>query len=100
LPQIAYAAGSITSSYTVAGQFTGGMILGYIISTLNAAVQVSFDGVNDHIAVPAGSTTPVFIPLDFKSNLCCLPNPIIAVKQIGDATTGSLYVTCFTADWP
>lgn len=97
LTQIAYAAASITSSYTIAGTFSSGVEVMYIISTLDQPVQISFDGVNDHIAVPAGNTVPVYMPLNFKDNKMVLPNPIIAVKEIGDPMTGSLYVCAFTA---
>ncbi len=100
MTQLSVAAASITNSYTVVGQFSAGLVLGYIISTLDQPVQLSFDGANDHIAVPAGSTVPVFMELDFKSNLTILPRPIIAVKEIGNPTTGSLYICGFTAQTP
>lgn len=98
--QVAYAASSITSTYTVAGTFTKPLVWAMIMSTLDQPVQISFDGVADHIAVPAGSTVPVFIPIDFKAFLTVLPNPIIAVKEIGNPTTGSLYICGFSADMP
>ena len=100
LTQIAYAAASITATYSVAGQFTSGVTMMMVMSTLDAAVQISFDGVNDHLAVPAGSAVPVFIRLDFKDNHSVLPNPIIAVKEIGNPGTGSLYVCAFSAQTP
>lgn len=100
LTQIAYAAASITSSYTVAGTFTSPVVMMMVMSTLDQPVQISFDGVHDHLAVPAGSTVPVFIRLDFKDNRTVLPNPIIAVKEIGNPTTGSLYVCAFSATIP
>lgn len=95
LIQIAYAAASITATYTLAGTFTNGVQMMTIISTLDQAVQVSFDGVNDHIAVPAGSTVPVCIPLNFKENYMTFQRPSIFVKEIGNPTAGSLYVTAF-----
>jgi hypothetical protein len=100
LPQVAYAAASITASYTNAGHFTSPLIEMAIISTLDQPVQVSFDGVNDHIAIPAGSSTPVYFPLHFKANRAVLPKPTIFVKRIGTPTTGSLYVTGFSATIP
>jgi len=100
LTQIAYAAASITASYTVAGSFTSPVVQMLIVSTLDAAVQVSFDGVNDHVAVPAGSAVPVFMNFDFKANRAVLPDPVIAVKEIGNPTTGSLYVCAFSAQTP
>lgn len=100
LTQIAYGFASITSSYTVAGNFTAPVVYLVFISTLNAAVQVSFDGVNDHVVIPAGNTTPVYFPIDFKTNLIVLPNPSISVKQVGSPSSGSLYVTAFSAVIP
>jgi hypothetical protein len=100
LTQIAYAAASVTASYTVAGTFSSPVVNMYVVSTLDEPVQISFDGVNDHLVVPAGDTVPVYMQLDFKSNLICLPNPIIAVKEIGNPTTGSLYVCAFSGETP
>lgn len=100
LTQIAYPAASITATYTIAGTFSSGVVSMMIISTLDQPVQVSFDGVHDHVAVPAGSTVPVFMPFNFKDNDTVLPNPIIAVKEIGNPTTGSLYVCAFSAQTP
>lgn len=97
LPQIEYAASSITSSYTLAGSFFKSVSIMLIVSTLDQPVQVSFDGTNDHIAVPAGSTVPVFIPIDFKSNGCFFSNVNVFVKEIGNPSTGSLYVSAFTS---
>lgn len=97
MAQISIAAASILPSYTVVGTFSSWMNFGLIVSTLDAAVQLSLDGVNDHIVVPAGNTVPVFIPLNFKDNLMSLPTPSVSVKRIGTPTTGSLYVCGFTS---
>ena|ERR1700728_3206558 len=98
--QLVIAAGSIGATYSVVGKFTLPIVKMYIISTMDAAVQVSFDGVNDHIAIPAGNTVPVYFPLDFKGNLTVLPDPTIAVKRIGTPTVGSLYICAFSAQTP
>ncbi len=100
LTQLTVAAASITSSYTAVGQFTGPLVDGYVISTLDQPVQLSFDGIHDHLAVPAGSTVPVFMPLNFKANLTALPASGISVKEIGNPTTGSLYICGYTAQVP
>lgn len=99
-PQVTIAAASIAAGYTVAGRFTAPIVQMYIISTLDQAVQISFDGVNDHIPVPAGSTVPVFLEIDFKGNLTVFPNPVVSVKRIGTPTVGSLYVSGFSAQTP
>lgn len=95
LAQVAYAAASITNAYTLAGSFTSGVVMMRIISTLDQAVQVSFNGTVDHIAVPVGNTVPAIIELDFEANLMQQAAPAIFVKEIGNPTTGSLYVTAF-----
>lgn len=100
LTQIAYAAASITSSYTVAGTFSSPLVDLTIISTLDQPVQVSFDGSHDHIAVPAGSTVPVFMPISFKAFNTVMPKPTISVKEIGNPTTGSIYFCGFSATFP
>lgn len=98
--QVAYAAASITATYSLAGSFSVPVIFGFIISTLDAPVQVSFDGTTDHIAIPPGDTTPAVIPLNFKDNMSILPPSSIFVKEIGNPTTGSLYVCAFTSQIP
>lgn len=95
LAQIAYAAASITNTYTLAGSFTAGVDMMYIISTLDTAVQISFNGTTDHIAVPPGSTVPAIIPIEFRTNQMSFSKPNIFVKEIGNPTTGSLYVCAF-----
>lgn len=97
MTQLSVAAAAITSSYTLVGTFSSWMNFGFIVSTLDQPVQISFDGINDHVAVPAGSTVPVCIPLNFKDNLMSLPTPSISVKEIGNPTTGSLYIGGFTS---
>ncbi len=96
LTQVAYPAASVVAGYTLAGSFTRGTVMMRIISTLDQAVQISFDGVNDHVAVPIGSTVPVIIPFDFEANDTQFSAPNIFVKRIGTPTTGSLFVSAFT----
>lgn len=95
LPQVAYAAASILAGYTPAGSFSQGVQFMTIVSTLDAAVNVSFDGVHDHIAVPAGNTVPVCIPLDFAANLTVLQAAPIFVKRIGVPGSGNIYFSAF-----
>jgi len=97
MTQLSVAAASITPSYTVVGTFSAPLVYGFIVSTLDQPVQLSFDGVNDHIAVPAGNTVPVCIPLNFKDNLTILPKPSVSVKEIGNPTTGNLYICGFSS---
>lgn len=96
LPQITIAAASFTASYTLGGAFSRSVQMMFITSTLDAAVQLSLDGTTDWIAIPAGDTVPVFIPLDFNCNRLMLPKPTIYIKEIGNPTTGSLFISAFT----
>lgn len=100
LTQLSIAAASIGATYSAVGSFSNPVELMMITSTLDAAVQLSFGGVNDHIAVPAGDTVPVFIELNFKNNRMVMPEGPIAVKEIGNPTTGSLYISAFSAVLP
>lgn len=97
LAQLTVAAAGIGAAYALVGTFTSSVIQLTIISTLDAAVQVSFDGTSDHIAVPAGSTVPVYFPIDFKSNNSYLVKPKVFVKEIGNPAAGSLYISAFSA---
>lgn len=96
LAQITIAAASFTNSYTVGGTFTKSVQMMFITSTLDEAVQLSLDGTTDWLAIPAGDTVPVFIPLNFNCNRLMLPKPTIYIKEIGNPTTGSLYISAFT----
>lgn len=100
LTQITVAAASITNTYSSVGSFSSPVELMIIISTLDQPVQLSFDGTNDHIAVPAGSTVPVFMELNFKTNRMVMPGSPVMVKEIGNPTTGSIYVSAFSAVVP
>lgn len=98
LAQRAAAFGAITSSYTLVGAvFTASPVFLYIMSTLDQAVQISWDGVTDAIAVPVGSTVPVYIPIDLKANGIAMSGQFgVYVKEIGNPGAGSLYVGGFT----
>lgn len=100
LAQLTAAAAAITASYTVVGKFSDGVDMAIIISTLDQPVQLSFDGTTDTIAVPAGNTVPVFMELNFKANLMVFPRSAIFVKEIGNPTTGNLYICGFKAAIP
>lgn len=97
MAQLSATAASITSSYTLIGIFSAPMVYGYIVSTLDDVIQLSFDGVGDHLVVPAGDSSTVIIPLDLKNNLITLPTPSFSVKEIGNPTTGNLYICGFSA---
>ena len=93
LAQRSVAAASISSSYAVVGSvFASAPVLLIIVSTLNQTVQFSWDGIVDAFPIPAGGT----MVLDFKSDGITLSaNYGPYVKEIGDPTTGSLYIGGF-----
>lgn len=92
--QKSIAAAGISTSYAVVGSiFSNPVVLLTIVSTLDQAVQISWDGVSDHMPMPAGGT----LVLDFRSDFVCFPGNLgVYVKEIGNPTTGSLYVSAFT----
>lgn len=100
LPQIAVAFGSISASYSNVGQFTSPVTVMKFVSTLNAAVTLSFDGISDHITIPAGDANTVIYELNFKTNRMHLPDPSILVKQVTAPSSGSLYINAFSAYIP
>jgi hypothetical protein len=100
LTQLSIAAASIGATYTLVGTFTSPLELATIVSTMDAAVIVSFDGVHDHQAVPIGNTNPSIIPLNFKANRMLMSNTSVYVKQSGVPTVGSLFISAFSADLP
>jgi hypothetical protein len=95
--QISLAEASITTSYVLIGTFTAPLEYGEIVSTLDAAVQISFDGVNPHIVAPAGSTSTSITPIPFKASNTNMPITSVFVKRIGTPTVGSIYVSGFSA---
>lgn len=98
--QITIAAASIAATYSVIGSFSLPIEWLYITSTLDEAVTISFDGVNDFLTVPAGDTVPVFIAIDFKTNRMVMPATSVSVKEVVSPTTGSLFVSALSAVVP
>lgn len=94
IAQKSIAAASISGTYAITGSiFSDPVVMLVIVSTLDQAVQVSWDGVSDHIPIVAGGT----VVLDFRSDFICFPGIYgVYVKEIGNPTTGSLYVSAFT----
>lgn len=95
IAQKTLAFGSVGASYTLVGsKFTTPMLAVIIVSTLDADVQFSWDGVTDAFPVLSGAT----IILDFKSDNIPLPASYAPyVKQIGVPSAGSIYVGGFTS---
>lgn len=87
------AAASIVAGYTlVTSIFGSGVVQLILYSSLDATVQLSLDGVRDFIPIPAGGT----LIIDVKSNVGALSGAFgVYVKDLGNPTTGSLYVSGF-----
>lgn len=94
LVQKTLAAASIGASYTLVDSVFGrGVIVLVIVSTLDQDVQLSLDGTNDWLPLVAGST----LVLDEKTNGGVLAGwRGVYVKEIGNPTTGSIYVGGFS----
>lgn len=95
IAQKTLAAASVGAGYTIIGSgFTTPMLMVIIISTLDQAVQFSWDGVTDAFPVVAGAT----IIIDLKSDNIPLPAGYAPyVKQLGVPTTGLIYVGGFSS---
>lgn len=95
IAQKSIAAASISGTYAIVGSTFGvPMVQLIIVSTLDQAVQISLDGTTDFIPVVAGAT----IALDLRINNIAAPaNFGVYVKEIGNPTTGSLYVGGFSS---
>ena len=97
LTQITLGQAAISTNYALVGTFSSSLEIMYITSTLDSAVILSFDGINNHLTIPAGSTTPICIPINFKSNRLTLPKPSIYVKSTGAVSAGNIYISGFSA---
>jgi|SRR6185437_5392866 len=97
LAQISLGHASISGSYALVGTFTAALEMMFIVSTLDDAVILSFDGTTANFTVPAGNTVPVLIPLNFKANRMTLPTPTVYVKQVTGVSTGSIFISGFSA---
>lgn len=91
LEQRSIAAAGISGTYALVGSVFGeGVVTLLIVSTLDQTVQLSFDGSTDFIPMVAGAT----LVIDIKANQIVLGGwRGVYVKEIGNPTTGSLYVS-------
>lgn len=94
LAQRSIAAAGIGATYTIVGSiFSDPVVCLIIVSTLDQTVQISLDGSTDFIPIVAGG----LLILDLKSDAIVLAGYHgVYVKEIGNPTTGSLYVGGFT----
>ena len=94
LAQRSLAAASIVAGYTIVGSvFSEPICCMIIVSTLDEDVQVSWDGTTDHIVIASGAT----VIIDFKSDSIVFPGNLgVYAKDLGNPTTGSLYVSTFS----
>lgn len=94
IAQKTLAAAGISNTYAIVDSvFAQPVVLLIIVSTLDQAVQLSWDGTTDAIPLPAGGT----IIIDFKSDNIVFPGTYgVYAKEIGNPATGTLYVGAFT----
>ena len=95
--------GGIAAGYTAVGTaFTHPIRIIMITNTTDVGVIISWNGVNDHIALPAGG----FILLDVMSNKANSINSsafiaegtiIYAKREAGAPASGNVYVSVFYA---
>lgn len=99
-PLRSLAFGSIGAAYMGIGTpFAFPTRIFYLVNQTDALLFFSFDGVTDHLALPAGG----FILLDVTANKalgggCYIAQGVrIYVKENGIPTSGSVYLTAFYA---
>src|SRR5438105_1002261 len=94
LVQRSIAAAGISTAYAIVGtQFAAPVVWLGIVSTLDQTVQVSFNGVDDWLPIVAGG----LLVIDEKANGIVISGIRgIYVKEIGNPTSGSLYVGGFS----
>lgn len=94
LAQRVAAAAAISSSYALVGTiFSKPLLTLLIVSTLDQTVQISLDGTTDFIPIPVGAT----LVLDVRSGNAAFAGwRGVYVKEIGNPTTGSIYVSGIT----
>ena len=95
------AAASVVAGYAAVGTaFAEPSRLLILQNLTDESVMFSFDGVNDHVAVPG----PGSFVLDITANkgvagaLFIAEGTILYVKRIGTPTTGDVYVSTFYGD--
>lgn len=94
IAQKSVAAASIGATYSLIGTTFGeGVVMLIITSTLDQTVQISLDGTTDFMPILTGKE-PVI--LNLKANHGVLSGVSgVWVKEIGNPTTGSLYISAF-----
>ncbi len=94
IAQKSIAAASISGTYAIVGSiFSTPPTIIIIVSTLDQTVQFSWDGVIDAFPIVTGG----MLIIDFRTNGMAIPGNFGPyVKEIGNPTTGSLYVGGFT----
>jgi len=93
--------GAIGAAYTAVGASMDNPIrIFFLQNWTDESLMFSFDGVNDHLPLPAGG----FIVIDVTANKSLPEGFYIAegdsiyVKEIGTPTTGSVYLSVFYGD--
>lgn len=95
------AAASVVAGYTAVGAVMANPIrIFYLQNMTDETVMFSFDGVNDHLPLPAAG----YIVIDVTANKSMEQGFYLAegdrvyVKRVGVPTTGDVYLTVFYGD--
>ena len=89
--------GSITASYVAVGTLANPACIYWIQNLTNATLQFSIDGTNDHFPLLANA----FVLLDIgtngthQSSLSVPAGTTLYVKEIGNPSSGSVYLSSF-----
>ena len=90
--------GSTGASYVAVGSgFEKPAVIVKIQNNTDADMYFSFDGVVDHLMVPAETTDVYDIGTNKRNNngLVFAQGTVVYVKRLGTPTTGSVYVSMF-----
>lgn len=98
-PQSVLAAAGVLAGYSAVGTLVNPCRIFLLQNLTDAAVQFSFDAVNDHFPLAAGATLIIDLNSN-RSNSPCMGSVIPArttvyAKRIGVPATGSIYLTPF-----
>ena len=91
IAQLTVANAAVTSGYTLVGYAASGAGIMNIVNNLDQGVQISFDGVHDHLVVLKQTTLPLNLRTNFMALQASTP---IYMKYLSAPSSGSIYF-CF-----
>ena len=92
---------SLTSSYQLVGSvFTYPVRIMKITSTSTTDVLVSWDGINDHEIIPAGSFLLLDVSANRETSQICEISKGTSILVKGTAGTGNIYISTYVVTQP